>query len=136
MRDYYADLGVRRDATQGAVKKAYEKKAKRLARLPDEKRLPQEAVLKEAFGVLSNPDKRAQFDSRLMELDANLGGTGSNAPLVVGILVVLFTVVGVGGFLYVHSRDRERMEVQERTKAEQAQKPPAQPAATPKAPPR
>ena len=65
-RDYYEILGVSRDASQDEVKKAYRKKAKELH--PDKNpksRAKAETEFKsatEAYEVLSDPEKRAQFD--------------------------------------------------------------------------
>src|SRR5438552_12872078 len=107
MQDYYATLGVRRDAKAKDIKVAYEGKLEKLARLSDAKRAAREKPLKEAFAILSNPAKRAHFDSRLVELDANLGGSASNAPLVIGIVVVTLTVGGIGYFLAERSKEQK-----------------------------
>jgi len=64
-KDYYAILGVSRDATQEEIKRAYRRRALELHpdRNPDradaEERFKE---LAEAYGVLSDPDKRARYD--------------------------------------------------------------------------
>src|SRR5689334_9485468 len=62
--DYYAVLGVPRDAGQEAVKKAYRSLARSLH--PDVNKDPQaEARFKrvnEAYEVLKDPEKRAKYD--------------------------------------------------------------------------
>jgi len=63
-KDYYASLGVARDAPAEAVKKAYRKLARKYH--PDVSREPQaEQRMKEvneAYAVLSDPEKRAAYD--------------------------------------------------------------------------
>ncbi len=64
-RDYYEVLGVEKNATADEIKKAYRKKA--IQYHPDKNPGDKEAEEKfkeaaEAYGVLSNPDKRARYD--------------------------------------------------------------------------
>lgn len=65
-RDYYEILGVSKDASDGEIKKAYHKLA--IKYHPDKNRdNPKEAEEKfkeinEAYSVLSNKQKRAQYD--------------------------------------------------------------------------
>jgi curved DNA-binding protein len=62
--DYYADLGLKRDATQDEVKRAYRKLARKYH--PDLSNEPDaEANFKEigeAYEVLKDPEKRAAYD--------------------------------------------------------------------------
>ena len=65
MKDYYADLGVDKGATEEDIKKAYRKLAMKYHpdRNPDDKAA--EASMKkvnEAYGVLGDADKRAKYD--------------------------------------------------------------------------
>lgn len=61
--NYYRVLGVRRDAAPDEVKKAYRKKALRFH--PDRRGGSSEkmAVINEAYSVLSNAQKRAEYDA-------------------------------------------------------------------------
>ena len=64
MNDYYADLGVARDATAEDIKRAYRKSARRYH--PDVNPGPeaeeQFKKLSQAYDVLSDPDKRQAYD--------------------------------------------------------------------------
>ncbi|HCM11643.1 MAG TPA: molecular chaperone DnaJ, partial [Lachnospiraceae bacterium] len=64
-RDYYEVLGVGRTATEDELKKAYRKLAKKYH--PDTNPGDKEAEAKfkeasEAYAILSDPDKRRQYD--------------------------------------------------------------------------
>lgn len=84
-RDYYRMLGVAESATPDEIKKAYRKLAKQYH--PDANPNNQEAAEKfkeigEAYGVLSEPDKRKQYDSMRKNPFAGFpraGGSGQSA---------------------------------------------------------
>ncbi|MFQ5899899.1 MAG: molecular chaperone DnaJ [Candidatus Methylomirabilia bacterium] len=64
-RDYYEILGVSREATDGDLKKAYRQLALQYHpdRNPGDKKAEERfKEVSEAYGVLSDPDKRAQYD--------------------------------------------------------------------------
>ena len=64
-RDYYEVLGVGRDATPEAIKKAYRKLAIRFHpdRNPDDKSAEEQfKQASEAYGVLGDPEKRSRYD--------------------------------------------------------------------------
>ncbi|XP_065216619.1 dnaJ homolog subfamily B member 9-like [Planococcus citri] len=64
--DYYKILGVKKDASQAEIKRAFHKLA--IKYHPDKNKSPDaEEKFKEigeAYGVLSDPDKRKQYDNR------------------------------------------------------------------------
>ena len=64
-RDYYEVLGVDKTATADEIKKAYKKKAIQYHpdRNPDNKEAEEKfKEAAEAYGVLSDPDKRSKYD--------------------------------------------------------------------------
>ena len=82
-KDYYAILGVEKNASEEELKKAYRKLAKKYHpdANPDNKK-EAEAKFKEvneAYEVLSNPEKRKMYD-RFGTADPNQGFGGAGGP--------------------------------------------------------
>mgnify|MGYP001086203094 CR=1 FL=1 len=89
-RDYYEVLGVDRGADDATLKKAYRKLAKKYH--PDMNPGDKEAEAKfkeatEAYGVLSDPDKRRQYDQFGHAAFEN-GGGGAGAGGFGGLWVI------------------------------------------------
>ena len=80
MNDYYADLGVSRDSSAEDIKRAYRKQARKLH--PDVNPGPEaEAEFKtisQAYEVLSDPNKRQQYDMGADPFGGQHAGFGGN----------------------------------------------------------
>ena len=111
-RDYYEVLGVPKDADDDALKKAYRKLAKKYH--PDANPGDKEAEAKfkeasEAYSVLSDPQKRQQYDqfghAAFEQGGAGAGGFGGGFGGLAGIwaissvifLVIFLAAAGPGG---------------------------------------
>jgi len=86
-KDYYAVLGVSKDASQADISKAYRKLARDLhpdARPNDAEAESRFKEVGEAYGVLSNADKRAEYDKVREMVSAGaftgFGGPGAGGP--------------------------------------------------------
>ena len=91
-KDYYNILGVNKTASQEEVKKAYRDKAHKFH--PD-KSGGDEAKFKEineAYQILGNPDKRAQYD-RFGTAEGFGGPQGG--PLVLIFLILILTMLNL-----------------------------------------
>ncbi len=78
-KDYYALLGVERDASQDQIRKAFQTRARKLH--PDVNKEPDAEErfkeVSEAYAVLSDPDKRKRYDA--MRSGSPFGGYGAPA---------------------------------------------------------
>ncbi len=78
MNDYYADLGVARDASAEDIKRAYRRSARKLH--PDVNPGPdaeeQFKKVSQAYDVLSDPDKRRSYDAGADPYSGNAAGFG------------------------------------------------------------
>jgi molecular chaperone DnaJ len=78
-KDYYAALGVPKDAPAADIKKAYRKLARELhpdKNAGDAKAEERFKEVSEAYAVLSDPQKRAEYDEGRSLFGANGGGGG------------------------------------------------------------
>jgi curved DNA-binding protein len=77
-KDYYATLGVKKDASQDEIQKAYRKLARKYH--PDVNKAPEAEVkfkeIGEAYEVLKDPDKRKKYD----QFGSNWNRTGGPPP--------------------------------------------------------
>ena len=76
MNDYYADLGISRDASAEEIKRAYRRQARKLHPdvNPSEEAAEQFKKVGQAYDVLSDPDKRAMYDRGVDPMDPGAGG--------------------------------------------------------------
>mgnify|MGYP002581155020 CR=1 FL=1 len=93
-RDYYEVLGVDKNADAAALKKAYRVLAKKYH--PDTNPGDKEAEAKfkeasEAYAVLSDPDKRRQYDQfGHAAFDGGAGGGGFSGGAIIGSGLILY----------------------------------------------
>ncbi len=96
-KDYYAALGVPKDASAADIKKAYRKLARDLH--PDTNPGGEERfkAVSEAYDVLSDETKRREYDEQRALFGAGVGGGAAGAPFDLGDL--LGRAGGVGDVL-------------------------------------
>ena len=105
-RDYYEVLGVDKTATADEIKKAYKKKAIQYHpdRNPDNKEAEEKfKEAAEAYGVLSDPDKRSKYDQFGFDgLNASGGASGFGGGMSMDDIFSMFGDIfsggGFGGF--------------------------------------
>ncbi len=105
-RDYYEVLGVDKTATADEIKKAYKKKAIQYHpdRNPDNKEAEEKfKEAAEAYGVLSDPDKRSKYDQFGFDgLNASGGASGFGGGMsmddIFSMFGDIFSGSGFGGF--------------------------------------
>src|SRR5437868_15460699 len=98
-KDYYDILGVKKTASDDEIKKAYRALAKKFH--PDKNKGNKDAEAKfkeisEAYSVLSDKEKREQYDRLGREAFSSFGGAGAGGPFG-GFDFSQFTRGGTGG---------------------------------------
>lgn len=99
-RDYYEILGVGRDADQAEIKKAFKKLARQYhpdVTGNDPELTEQFKQVGQAYAVLGDPDKRAQYDRFGHVDEQNFGGGNANFDMF-GDLGSIFQSIFGGGF--------------------------------------
>lgn len=99
-KDYYATLGVKKEAAQEDIQKAYRKMARKFH--PDVNKDPQAEVkfkeIGEAYEVLKDPDKRKKYDQFGANWNRMGGGQGGPPPGWEGVHFDFGQGGGGGGF--------------------------------------
>ena len=98
-KDYYATLGVKKDANQDDVQKAYRKLARKYH--PDVNKDPQAEVkfkeIGEAYEVLKDPDKRQKYDQFGSNWNRARQAPGGAPPGYEGVHLDFGDLGGMGG---------------------------------------
>ena len=109
-RDYYEVLGVSKDVDEATLKKAYRKVAKKYH--PDMNPGDAEAEKKfkeasEAYAILSDPEKRRQYDQfGHAAFEGGAGGAGGYGGLILMELIsVTYLVISLATFLAVEEAE-------------------------------
>ena len=102
-RDYYEVLGVPKDADEDALKKAYRKLAKKYH--PDANPGDKEAEAKfkeasEAYSVLSDPQKRQQYD-QFGHAAFEQGGAGQAALVAASAALILAGIWAISSAIFL-----------------------------------
>ena len=114
-RDYYEVLGVAKDADDAAIKKAYREIAKKYH--PDINPSAEAAEIfkeaSEAYSVLSDKEKRAQYDQFGHAAFDGSGGAGAEATAVVlvALAAIWETSLEISLEIYLAADEAEEMTV-------------------------
>ena len=114
-RDYYEVLGVDRGADDATLKKAYRKLAKKYH--PDMNPGDKEAEAKfkeatEAYGVLSDPDKRRQYDQfGHAAFENGGGGAGAASTLAAEIWVISSAIFSATCSVAAEAEEEQTMDL-------------------------
>ena len=115
MNNYYQALGISESATPEVVKIAYEGKLKALARakVADGERKAEESLLRQAYGTLSNPDRRASYDAKLDGAADREASSSRRMAIGAVAAVVVALVGGVAWYASARSAKLERIRIDE-----------------------
>ena len=122
MTDYYAVLGVSRQATPSVLRIAYEGKLKGLAKsnLSEAERQAEAKQIESAFATLSDPLRRERHDERLEAAVRKVENRARAVPIIAGVVVLALGIVGYAGYSWKAAESKKQLArlEQERIKAE------------------
>ncbi|MCW5591821.1 MAG: DnaJ domain-containing protein [Burkholderiales bacterium] len=99
-RTLYDALGLDREARLGEIRRAYDRLVAEFdldTTPPDPRR---EALIREAFAVLSDPQRRADYDRTLETLAAPPPAPGGSKAVAIGAAAAVVAVVALAGWFF------------------------------------
>ena len=122
MTNCYQVLGVSENATAEILKIAYEGRLKALAkaRMGEAERKAEEALLRQAYGTLTNPARRAAHDAQLEGAVEREARSSRNTTIAVAAGLAVVLLGGIAWYFSDRSARAERIRLEEARIAREA----------------
>src|SRR5258705_4278764 len=123
MVDYYEALEISRSSGAHAIKIAYDAKLADLeaSGLAEKDRRAAERALSTAYFILSNPQKRQEYDAKLSSVDRKAEMSTRFKPWLVPAIVAMVLIGGVSLYASDRARTRDRIRAEEARIAREAE---------------